>query len=194
MIQKGSVCMIKRESSLEGHVNKGFFGKKEENGVVLSEIKDLILYQVAAWPDTVDIVGKKVSKALKLEDYPISNKSVNNKNVSMLRVEPLKWWIIGSSVEKILPEEGTILDISQSRTHIRIQGNKATDLLNRHLPIDLREKSFPLNSLSTTAFHHCTVTLWRSKNGYELFLPRAFSLSLWEIVFESSLQFGCEIK
>ena len=186
--------MIKRKSSLEGYINKGFFGTKEEKGVVLSEIKDLILYQVAAWPDTVDLVGKKISKSLKLENYPGSNKSVNHNNISMLRVEPLKWWIIGSGVEKILPEEGTILDISHSRTCIRIQGDNATNLLNRHLPIDLREKSFPLDTLSTTAFHHCTVTLWRSKNGYELFLPRAFSLSLWEIILESSLQFGCEIK
>ena len=66
----------------------------------------------------------------------------------------------------------------------------AKELLNRHLPIDLREKSFPINSLSTTVFHHCTVMLWRSDKGYEIFLPRAFSLSLWELIRESAEQFG----
>ena len=63
-----------------------------------------------------------------------------------------------------------------------------------HLPIDLREISFPLNSVASTVFHHCSVTLWRSKNGYELFLPRAFALSLWEVLLESAAQFGYEIK
>ena len=70
----------------------------------------------------------------------------------------------------------------------------STTLLNRHLPIDLRENSFPLNSVASTAFHHCSVTLWRSVEGYELFLPRAFALSLWEILVESASQFGYEIK
>lgn len=186
--------MVKRVSALEGNINNGFFGKKEKNGIIINEIKDLILFQVGAWPETVDLVGNKISKLLKLDSYPQPNKSKNIKNISMLRIEPLKWWIVGSNVEKILPEEGTALDISHSRTHLRIQGENAKELLNRYLPIDLREKYFSINSLSTTTFHHCTVTLWRSENGYELFLPRAFALSLWEILLEGAEQFGYEIK
>ena len=111
----------------------------------------------------------------------------------MLRKEPLKWWIIGSKIENISPEEGHIIDLSHSQTHIRISGKDSIALLNRHLPIDLRETFFPINSVASTAFHHCSVTLWRSTKGYELFLPRAFALSLWEILIESAAQFGYEI-
>ena len=186
--------MDKRVSALDKFYQKGVFGKKDKTGVILSEVRDLILYQVAAWPETLSEVGTKLAKSCNLKEYPLANKAVSNSHMAMLRKEPLKWWIIGNTVENLPSEEGNILDLSHSQTHIRISGDDSTTLLNRHLPIDLREAFFPLNSVASTAFHHCSVTLWRSKNGYELFLPRAFALSLWEVLLESAGQFGYEIK
>ena len=186
--------MAKRISALYNSYHLGVFGKKNITGVVLSEINELILYQVAAWPETLNKVGIKLAKACYLEEYPSANKAISNSKIAILRIEPLKWWILGSKIEELSSEEGSILDLSHSRTHLRISGNDSKSLLNRHLPIDLRESSFPLNSVASTAFHHCSVTLWRSKKGYELFLPRAFALSLWEVLLESAAQFGYEIK
>ena len=45
--------MVKRISSLIENYHKGVFGKKDKIGVILSEVQDLILYQVAAWPETL---------------------------------------------------------------------------------------------------------------------------------------------
>ena len=186
--------MDKRVSALNKSYQKGVFGKKDIVGITLLEINNLILYQVATWPETLDEVGTKLAKSCNLKEYPSANKAVNNSHVTMLRKEPLKWWIIGNTIEDLSSEEGSIIDLSHSQTHIRISGKDSVTLLNRHLPIDLRETFFPLNSVASTAFHHCSVTLWRSVKGYELFLPRAFALSLWEILIESAAQFGYEIK
>lgn len=186
--------MVKRISSLYQNYPKGVFGKKGKIGIVFSEMNDLILYQVAAWPETLNDVGVKLAQTCNLKEFPSANKALNGSQVAMLRIEPLKWWFIGGKIKELSPEEGSILDLSHSRTQLRISGNDSITLLNRHLPIDLREASFPLNSVASTAFHHCSVTLWRSINGYELFLPRAFALSLWEILLESAAQFGYEIK
>ena len=186
--------MVERISALVTNYQKGVFGKKDKTGLILSEIRDLILYQAAAWPKTLDKVGNKIAKACSLVEYPSANKAIEGSTIAMLRIEPLKWWIVGGKIDNFLPEEGNILELSHSRTHIRISGNDSIFFLNRHLPIDLREISFPLNSVASTVFHHCSVTIWRSKNGYELFLPRAFALSLWEILLESAAQFGYEIK
>ena len=186
--------MVKRISALNKYYQKGVFGKKDTTGVILSEIKNLILYQVAAWPETLNQVGNKLAKSCNLKEYPSVNKAESNSHISILRKEPLKWWIIGNKLADLSSEEGSIIDLSHSQTHIRISGNDSISLLNRHLPIDLRETFFPLNSVASTGFHHCSVALWRSKNGYELFLPRAFALSLWEVLLESAGQFGYEIK
>ena len=186
--------MVKRISALEGQYQKGIFGKQDSLGIELSEVRNLILFQVGAWPNTLNDVGTKVSKLLNLAEYPKANKASSISEVSMLRVEPLKWWVIGKEISDLTVGEGNILDLSHSRTQIRISGKNSISLLNRHLPIDLRELSFPINSVASTAFHHVNVTLWRSKNGYELFLPRAFALSLWDVFLESASQFGYEVK
>ena len=186
--------MIRRISALEGYYHKGVFGKKDNLGVMITEVRNLTLYQVAAWPDTLNDVGKKIAEFLSLPEYPEANKGLSVNEVSMLRLEPLKWWVIGREILEIAAEEGSILDLSHSRTHIRISGKHATTLLNRHLPVDLRDVAFPVNSVASTAFHHVSITLWRSKKGYELFLPRAFALSLWEVLLETAAQFGYEIK
>ncbi len=69
----------------------------------------------------------------------------------------------------------------------------AAEFINRHFPLDLREASFPIGSVASSATHHVGVTLWHSADGYELFIPRGFSLSLWEGLVESAEQFGVDI-
>ena len=91
------------------------------------------------------------------------------------------------------PETGCSLDLSHSRTHVRISGPQAAEFLNRHLSLDLREKSFPVGSVASSAIHHVGVSLWRSKEGYELFIPRGFALTLWEGFIESAGQFGLAV-
>ena len=111
-----------------------------------------------------------------------------------MRIEPLKWWIIGSDLPALSSDEGTSLDLSHSFTHLKISGPSDTLFLNRHLPLDLRDKYFPVNSVASSAIHHVSVKLWRSDAGYHLFIPRGFALSLWEIFLETASQFGYEIK
>jgi len=112
---------------------------------------------------------------------------------ALLRVEPLKWWLLGADAPALAPEHGASLDLSHSRTHLRISGAQAAALLNRHLPLDLREASFKEGAVASSALHHVSVTLWRSAHHYELFIPRGFALSLWEVLLESAAQFGAEV-
>ena len=67
-------------------------------------------------------------------------------------------------------------------------------LHRRHLPLDLRDHSFPINSVASSAIHHVSVKIWKTNEGYRLFIPRGFALSLWDIFLETASQFGCEIK
>ena len=185
--------MVERISAIHNK-NEKILNSKGECGIVFCENKSLILYQVGAWPDSLVSVGEKISSELNLEMYPQPCKAVQSEDVAMLRVEPLKWWILGSEVSELPSEKGSTLDISHSRTHIKIAGVQVKNLLNRFLPIDFREQSFPINSLASTTFHHVGVTIWRSKDNYEIFIPRGFTSSLWDLILENAGQFGYEIK
>jgi len=188
-----SVINMQRVSALAGHYETGHFGPAESSGVVLTEVPDMTLVQLAGWPQTLASVASLAATAAGADAAPGPGQAIDGSNGSLLRIEPLKWWLFGASADSIDAETGTTLDISHSRTHIRISGDAAATLLNRHLPLDLREASFPVNRVASTAFHHVGVTLWHSQHGYELFLPRGFAVSLWEGLFESAEQFGVDV-
>ena len=118
---------------------------------------------------------------------------MSNKDKHILRMEPLKWWIIGADKININSEEGTIVDLSHAFTVIEIKGESVKKFLNRHVPLDLRDHSFPLNSIASSAIHHVSVKIWRSGKSYQLFIPRGFALSVWEILLETASQFGYDI-
>ncbi len=185
-----------RVSALAGHYHTGRFGAKGVNGaagVVLADVHGLVLHQVAAWPQTIDAVGSAAASAVGAKSAPGPGAAATGKTGSLLRIEPLKWLVYATLAPSLPVEQGVILDLSHSRTHVRIHGDQAVALLNRHLPLDLRENSFPVGAVASTAFHHCGVILWRSGEGYELFLPRGFALALWEMLVESAQQFGVEV-
>ena len=186
--------MVNRSSALESNYSVGNNPANNESLIQLSEIKNLQLTQVAAWPESVNTVGSNIASHLNLNEYAAPNKAIVNNSVVMMRIEPLKWWIIGSNIPVLSSDHGTTLDLSHSFTHLEISGPSASLFLNRHLHLDLREKYFPVNGVASSAIHHVSVKLWRSNSGYHLFIPRGFALSLWEIFLETASQFGYEIK
>lgn len=188
--------MAKRVSALAGVIHPGHFGVAGETGVTLSVVADLILWQIAAWPETATKLAGRFSEQIGASAPPDPCRAVTgaDRTVVLARIEPLKWWLIGARADALDAELGAVLDLSHSRTRIRIDGPAARVLLNRHLPLDLREPACPVGAVASTAFHHVGVTLWRSETGYELFLPRGFARSLWEMLLQSAVQFGVEVR
>ncbi len=183
-----------RISALAGYYRVGKSGAGEDPGIILQEAPDLLLHQVAAWPDTVGPVARRVSEAIGVDQAPLPCRAVSSAGGAALRVEPLKWWLVGAPAPDIDAEQGTALDISHSRTRLRIGGPDAAEFLNRFLPLDLRESAFPTGSVASSAINHVGVTLWRSVTGYEMFVPRGFALSLWQGFVDVAEQFGVEIR
>lgn len=185
--------MAERASALDGHYHVGRFGSDGEPGVCLALVRDLQLQQVAAWSDTFTKVAISVAAGIGIPSAPEAGRSISGDNGAMLRVEPLKWWLVDAAEVTLEPDQGAVVDLSHSRTRIRVIGIHATTLLNRFLPLDLRQPSFAEGRVASSVLHHIGVTLWRSPAGYELFVPRGFALSAWEVILDSAGQFGVEV-
>jgi heterotetrameric sarcosine oxidase gamma subunit len=185
--------MVDRISALAGHKPEGPQGKPGKAGVKLREAPDLVLHQVAAWQDSAGAVGKELAQLIGADAAAGPCRSETGENGSMLRIEPLKWWLVGVEAPAFDAAQAVTLDLSHSRSRIVVSGADAVEFLNRHLPLDLREASFPAGAVASSAIHHVGVTLWRSQDGYELFIPRGFALSLWHGLLESAQQFGVKI-
>ncbi|MFT5112588.1 MAG: heterotetrameric sarcosine oxidase gamma subunit [Parasphingorhabdus sp.] len=184
--------MGNRVSALDGHYQPGLYGNGDEVCLIIELVRDLQLSQVVCWPDSIAKVSAMLTDMVQ-SDAPGPCWAIETTNGSILRTEPLKWWVIDAPVMQLTAEQGSSLDLSHSRTRIRLTGSEATTTLNRLLPLDLRESSFPVGSVGSSAMHHVGVTLWRSTSGYELFVPRGFALACWEVLQETARQFRHEV-
>ena len=118
--------MVNRSSALESNYSIGNSPTNNESRLQLSEIKNLQLTQVAAWPKSVNTVGSNIASHLKFNEYAAPNKAIVNNSAVMMRIEPLKWWILGSKIPVLSSDDGTSLDLSHSFTHLEISGPSAS--------------------------------------------------------------------
>jgi len=185
--------MLKRYSALDPSYLPGSYPLDEQISVRFKELSNLHLQQLACWPNTLPETENFFKKELNVNNSPSFNKGIIKEGYSIWRMEPFKWWTLEKKLD--FPGElGTNLDMSHSFTCINVSGDHATLLLNRHLPIDLRENKFPPASSASSAIHHISIKLLKiSTNNYYLLIPRGFGLSIWEILLETARQFGYEI-
>ena len=185
--------MLKRYSALDYNYSIGKHAFNDSINIQFREYVAINLQQIAFWPNTLSTNNDFLQKQLNIKKLPTFNKGIINSDFSVWRIEPLKFWILDKNVN-LAEDLGTTLDMSHAFTCLNISGEMATLLLNRHLPIDLRQKNFPSGSSASSAIHHVSIKLLKyAENNYHLFIPRGFAASIWEIILETSKQFGYEI-
>lgn len=185
--------MANRVSALADRTSAGLLGKPGEPGVCLREIAELQLWQIAAWPESLASVGDEIKTHIDAAAAPGPGQTAEGTEGIALRIEPLKWWVLNGSVPSFTPDLGVVLDLSHSRTHVRVSGADAAECLSRLLPLDLRDAEFKTGEVASSGIHHVGVTLYRNTDGYDLFIPRGFAVSVWELLLETAEQFGAEI-
>ena len=167
-------------------------------GVTLSAVPRGSLWQVACWPETYGKIEAELAKACGTEPPPPGRASSASDDRLLIRVEPLKWWIIGPDGADCPlrpgPDRGAWLDMSHDQAAIAIEGADAGELLKRMVSLDLREAAFPDLSFATTQMHHMiTRVLRRDQNGtprYEIMVMRSFADDLREIAAHHLHHFG----
>ena len=185
--------MVSRTSALISNYRRISIEVDKKITLTFEEIRDLNIKQIAAWPSTIESINLKLANFINATNAPSFNKTLSKKDRHILRTEPLKWWVIGVDNIEIESEEAVIVDFSHAFTVIEVKGDNVKNFFNRHLPLDLRDKSFPINSIASSAIHHISIKIWRTDQGYRLFIPRGFALSIWEIFLETASQFGYEV-
>ena len=185
--------MHKRYSALEGNYTVGQYPVRKKINLKFKEYKNLLLQQLCFWPNSFSESVNLIKNELNLTQIPDFNKGAISENCSLWRMEPFKYWLLGKKLN-FSEELGTDLDLSQAFTCIEITGENIPLFLNRYLPVDLRDNVFLSPASASSAIHHVSVKLLKfSNNKYYLLIPRGFALSIWEMLLETSKQFGYEI-
>jgi heterotetrameric sarcosine oxidase gamma subunit len=184
-------------SAVGRHRRPGRHGAPGEVGVVLGEIQPIVLIQFAAWPETLVRMGRVASKAAGVSEAPGPGRVRHAGASSLLRVEPLKWWLVSRGSDMRLPQVasdvGAVLDLSHARTLITVKGPRAEALLAHVMPIDFRLKAFDGAAVVSSAIHHVGVTVWRTDDRFDLLVPRSFAAAIWQLLDSVAQQYGLEI-
>jgi methylglutamate dehydrogenase subunit D len=166
-------------------------------GIRLSALPRGSIWQVACWPETFDEMEGQLAAAFRCEAPAPGRVARTGDERLLIRIEPLKWWIIGADGADCplepSPEQGASLDLSHDQAGIAVEGAAAAELLKRLVSIDLRERAFPDLSYATTLAHHMITRVLRRDRGtpcYEVMVMRSYADDLHGLLSHHLAHFG----
>ena len=187
-------------SALANIHSKGKFGdheSKNENDLLkISELKNLLVVQIAQYKNsTVSFENIKIDN-LKLKDEPLNVES--NSNTRILWNGPKNWLLVSTNkslykniTELFQSSDFAVTDLSHSRAIIEIEGEDAKEILKKGCPFNFNilKKDNSINSVyNGIAF---TVDLLdNNPDKVRLFTLRSFGESLYHSITDASLEFG----
>jgi len=183
------------------HIHKlGLFGnhenKKHENLLKVSEIKNLLIVQIAQYKNSTISFENIDVDSLKLKNKSLS--VVNNNDTRILWNGPKNWLLVSTKkellkniIETFEEKDFAITDLSHSRAIIEIEGVDALEILKKGCPFNFNilDKN---NSINST-YNGIAFTADMINNNpckIRLFSLRSFGESFYHSITDASLEFG----
>ena len=170
--------------------------KNDSNLLKISEIKNLLIVQIAQYKnstvsfETIDIDG------LRLKDKSLS---ISNNNDTRILWNGPKNWLLVSTKKNLLRNisqnfketDFAVTDLSHSRAIIQIEGQDSKEVLKKGCPFDFNnlEKNNSINSI----YNGIAITIDMLEDNptkVRLFALRSFGESLYHSITDASLEFG----
>jgi sarcosine oxidase, subunit gamma len=181
--------MIAKESPLRG-MNKGNIAT-----VSFRELPGLHTIDLRVAPDTpahsavVEALGMHLPKPGKSSSQSLTDKD----DTHALCLGPDCWLIVGDVKNEtnfsFLKNDHhfSTVDVSGQRTTIELEGHHAKDVLAHLWEQDLREKNFPVASVSQGLMAKAPVIVWHiAPLRYRIMVRSSFALHLWKALIDAA--------
>ena len=194
---------LHRHHALDGAYTPGTYGASPEApGVRLSRRRALSIVQVAAFADSGEAVCRVAGELTGLAPDPTPNRGTTKDDRSWLWIAPERWLLVApadgtlaSDLAAAIPADlGSVVDLSHARIALRLEGPDARTVLAKGCSLDFHPSVFgPGACAQSTLFHVATLIHCRGADSFELFAARGFGRSLWEMLVDAALEYGCEV-
>ena len=173
-------------------------GKNENNLLKISELKNLLIVQIAQYKNsTVSIEGINID-GLKLKDEPLS--VISNDNTRILWNGPKNWLLVSTkkdlstNISQLFQEtDFAVTDLSHSKAIIEIEGQDTKEVLKKGCPFNFNtlKKNNSINS-TYNGIAFTVDMLDDNPDKVRIFALRSFGESLYHSITDASLEFGFE--
>ena len=184
--------MIAKESPLEG-MNMGTVAT-----VAIRELPGLHTIDLRVTPGTPTQAAVAEALGMDLRGKPgqIRGGAVSGgREVHALCLAPDWWLIVGfhDAEQKLAPlllkndYHFSVVDVSGQRTTIELEGPKVREVLAHLWDQDLREKSFPVASVTQGLMAKAPVIVWHiAQFRYRVMVRSSFALHLWKALVDAA--------
>jgi sarcosine oxidase subunit gamma len=196
--------MPELRSALTGHLRLGRFGAAGEP-LILSERPLGTLIQLSGWPEGFEGAVRPLLARLGFQGCGSFDRAQLSDKALAFRISPERlllrlksagdWAEVDSGIDQALTP---VLDLSHSRTVIRVAGANAAALLARLLPIDFEEQAFGPGRFVQSGIHTVAVLVHRDADeagvrAYDIYVPRSFAASTWDLITRTAMPFGYRV-
>ncbi len=170
--------------------------KNDNNLLKISEIKNLLIVQIAQYKNSTVSFENIDIDGLRLKDKPLN---VSNNNDTRILWNGPKNWLLVSTKNDLLKNisqnfketDFAVTNLSHSRAIIQIEGQASKEVLKKGCPFDFNnlEKN---NSINST-YNGIAITIDMLEDNptkVRLFALRSFGESLYHSITDASLEFG----
>ncbi len=170
--------------------------KNDNNLLKISEIKNLLIVQIAQYKNSTVSFENIDIDGLRLKDKPLN---VSNNNDTRILWNGPKNWLLVSTKNDLLKDisqnfketDFAVTNLSHSRAIIQIEGQDSKEVLKKGCPFDFNnlEKNNSINSI----YNGIAITIDMLEDNptkVRLFALRSFGESLYHSITDASLEFG----
>ena len=173
-----------------------FEGKDENTLLKISEIKNLLIFQIVQYKNSKISIESTEIDGLKLKDEPLN--VISNEETRILWNGPKNWLLVSpkKDLSKNISQtfkasDFAVTDLSHSRAIIEIEGKKVKEVLKKGCPFNFNilKKNNSINS-SYNGLSFTVDMISDDPNKVRLFALRSFGESLYHSITDASLEFG----
>jgi sarcosine oxidase subunit gamma len=182
--------MIVKESPLEG-MKMGTVAK-----VAIRELPGLHTIDLRVAPGSSTLAAIAEALGMELPEKPGRSTSISDSGEAYALCLAPDWWLVVgfNEAEQKLSQlrleneyHFSVVDVSGQRTMIELEGPQVREVLAHLWDQDLREKNFPIASVSSGLMAKAPVIVWHIASfRYRVMVRSSFALHLWKALVDAA--------
>ncbi len=190
-------------SPFEGHAPFEKPSRDGALGVVLRVGTLASVVQISTWHTGIDALVLALGAAVSGTPPTTPGHTVQTPAGLLMRTGPQEFLLVSEQAQQqvaalrrhVLPDIGSVTDLSHARCRIQVEGERCLDTLGKLFAIDFRAPAFPLGQCRMTGHHHVPCLLHRlGASQFDLYVFTTYAHDQLATVIDAALEYGVALR